>query len=598
MSLGTHSFETSSRRSSIYVRPPVIAPSNNVLLSTVPSNISAACTESDIQVSPLANPAFTTTVLHETKFLFTNSAPLVCTFLMQFSLSLSSLFVIGNLCVDPVTGSSAKYLSSASLAVMTFSITGLAVIEGLSTSLDTFCSQAFGAQKYTKVGLYTQRCTLMILTALLPVVCAWWISARWLSVFIPQEDLLEDIQDFLRIMSLGIPALTMFETGKRFVQTQGHYNVSTYSLISIFPINLVLIYWLTLKIGYLGAPIAIAISYWLMFFSLVGYCIFIKKDTLKCWAPIFPIEVTNEKNWLKKFGKAVQVLVCGITEFNTDTLENDTVTSNNYGSIAPLQSKEYVQIQKKALPILQHWKPMMELAWPGLVMIESEYLSFEILTIFSTYLGDETEIAIQTVLASVGTLIYQDVFAMGCVISTRVAQHIGSYYNEYTNTNTQSHPNNQTEKLAKQNAVKCIKACYCLGISTGIMNCAILILCAKPLARLFTKDQLVIETAALIMPVIALNQLPNSCHVTNASILRGQGRQKICGVLNLVAYYCLSLPLSHFFAFSLGWGIKGLWIGCSFGLTFLAVSEMWYVVTTDWDYVLDSFIERLHAEHH
>ncbi|KAL6942379.1 hypothetical protein ACO0QE_003554 [Hanseniaspora vineae] len=583
MSLGTHSFETSSRRSSIYVRPPIITKNNNhenPLLSTVPSNISTACTESDIEVPPLNNP---TTILHEIKFLFTNSAPLICTFLMQFSLSLSSLFVIGNLCVDPVTGSSAKYLSSASLAVMTFSITGLAVIEGLSTSLDTFCSQAFGAQKYTKVGLYTQRCTLMILTALFPIVCSWWVSARWLSVFIPQEDLLEDIQDFLRIMSLGIPALTMFETGKRFVQTQGHYNVSTYSLISIFPINLVLIYWMTLKIGYLGAPIAIAISYWLMFFSLVGYCVFIKKDTLRCWAPILPDEVTQEKNWFTRLGKTVQVLLCGTTDMTT---ESDNLVANSYGSIAASQSKEYGRVQRHALPIFQHWKPMMELAWPGLVMIESEYLSFEILTIFSTYLGNETEIAIQTVLASVGTLIYQDVFAMGCVISTR------------SQSQFQAHAHNQEEeKLAKQNAIKCIKACYILGLTTGVINCSILIICAKPLARLFTKDQVVIETAALIMPVIALNQLPNSCHVTNASILRGQGRQRICGILNLVAYYCLSLPLSHFFTFSLGWGIKGLWIGCSFGLSFLAVSEMWYVVTTDWNYVLDSFIERLHAEH-
>ncbi|KAL6949807.1 hypothetical protein ACO0QE_000469 [Hanseniaspora vineae] len=592
MSVEASSLVSARRRSSVFVKPSVI-PEQASLLSLE--------TETFLPDEPTDQSLYEpTTVWKEIKFVSKNSLPLVLTFLMQYSLSLSSLFVIGNLCIDPETGSSAGFLSSASLAVMTYNITGLAVIEGLSTSLDTFCSQAFGAKKYSKVGLYTQRCALMILTLLFPILALWWCSEHWLVWLIPQKELLANVQVFLRILSFGVPALTMFETGKRFVQAQGYYNISTYALFFIFPINLIMIYILTMKLGYKGAPIAIAISQWLMFLSLAGYCIFIRPDTLRCWSRIFPPNVFHQKRGLSKIATAFNVLVFGTDQNDSDT-EDDQVgntttldsASTSYGSI--LGKTNNPVKQKKRLAMFQNWKPMIDLAWPGLVMIESEYLSFEILTIFSTYLGDEIEIAIQTVLASVGTLIYQDFFAMGCVISTRVAQFIGSYYHELQQRNPAAL---KTDSLARRNAIKCIKASYLLGILIGVINCSTLIFFAKPLARLFTKDETVIETSALILPIIAFNQFPDSFNVNSAAILRGQGRQKIGGVLNVVAYYVIGLPLSHFFAFNLGMDIKGLWYGCSAGLTFLALSEFICVVRTDWDHVLNAFIDRLHAEQH
>jgi len=499
---------------------------------------------------------------------------------------------------------------------MTYNITGLAVIEGLATSLDTLCSQAYGAKEYKKVGLYTQRCGLMILSCLLPIIGLWFVSEYWLSFFIPQHELLKDVQTFLRIISFGVPALTIFEVGKRFVQSQGLYNVSTYALTFIFPINLVLIYVLTLNYGFVGAPIAIAISHWLMAVSLAGYCIFIKNETLKCWSPVFPSVVYQQDGGFAKLWKAINVLLVGTEYFEEEqqqqqeeqsassytSLSQENLLPGGYGSIAAQQNVLNSNGLKKKLPILQNWKPMLEMAWPGLIMIESEYLSFEILTIFSTYLGDETEIAIQTVIASVGTLIYQDIFAMGCVISTRIAQFVGSYYHELKNTKDSDSTETTltditpTQSLAKRNAITCIKACYIIGVVMGFVNWFILYKFSSFLARLFTQDELVITTSSMIMPILAFNQYPDAFNVINASILRGQGRQRIGGILNMLAYYVVGLPMSYFFAFNLGLGIKGLWYGGTVGITLVASAEMFYVIKSDWDDVLNSFLARLDEE--
>lgn len=49
-------------------------------------------------------------------------------------------------------------------------------------------------------------------------------------------------------------------------------------------------------------------------------------------------------------------------------------------------------------------------------------------------------------------------------------------------------------------------------------------------------------------------------------ILRGIGKQSIGGPANLIAYYVISLPISLWLAFGLGWQLEGLWLGVTVGL--------------------------------
>ena len=311
-----------------------------------------------------------TSVSKEMQYILSNSLLITLTFLMEYSLTIISLFVVGHVCTT------SDALASASLAVMTYNITGLAFIEGMATSLDTFCSQAYGAHKYTKVGLYAFRCASMIMIGILPVVVSWWFSSYWLKYLIPEYEILPQVQLFLRIISLGLPGLILFETGKRFLQAQGHFQAGTYALSMTVPINICLVLYFTKTFGFIGAPIGIVFSQWFMAFFLFFYCKYWKPETLVCWYPVF-------ESW-----------------FHFKRL-------------------------------FARWKPMWKLAFPSLLMIEAEYLSFEVLTIMSTHFGVKA-IAAQSVISNIGSLIYQIPFAMGCVVSTRVANYIGMEPVSYT----------------------------------------------------------------------------------------------------------------------------------------------------------------------
>lgn len=90
-----------------------------------------------------------TTWQRETIVLGRYSSPLILTFLLQYSLTVASIFSVGHL--------GTAELGAVSLASMTANITGYAVFQGLATSLDTLCAQAYGSGKKKLVGLQTQR---------------------------------------------------------------------------------------------------------------------------------------------------------------------------------------------------------------------------------------------------------------------------------------------------------------------------------------------------------------------------------------------------------------------------------------------------------
>lgn len=85
----------------------------------------------------VASGKIKTTWQREAKVLARYSGPLIITFLLQYSLTVASIFTVGHL--------GTVELGAVSLASMTANITGYAIYQGLATSLDTLCAQAYGS---------------------------------------------------------------------------------------------------------------------------------------------------------------------------------------------------------------------------------------------------------------------------------------------------------------------------------------------------------------------------------------------------------------------------------------------------------------------
>jgi MATE family multidrug resistance protein len=109
----------------------------------------------------------------------------------------------------------------------------------------------------------------------IPIAFLWW-NVEQVLLYLGQEPELSRMAAlFLRYLLIGAPGYILFEATKKFLQAQGIMHAGTYVLLIASPINMVLNYALvwneSFGLGFIGAPIATSITYWLMFALLVLY---------------------------------------------------------------------------------------------------------------------------------------------------------------------------------------------------------------------------------------------------------------------------------------------------------------------------------------
>lgn len=444
-----------------------------------------------------------TTTKIETKALIKAAVPLVATFVLQNSLSTVSVFTVGHL--------GAAELAAVSMGAMTANITGYATIQGIATSLDTLCPQAFGAGNYKLVGTYMQRCIAIIFLVMTPILASWvfWGDGL-LSLVVPDPATAHLAGVYLRDVAPGVPAYILFECGKRYLQAQGIYHVLTLCLLVAAPLNLVMNIMLVKWWGYQGAPIAVAINYWIMAILLAFFTIY-KMPASKTPLGLDPKECWPGFDWKN---------------------------------------------------IFSGWGNLISLAIPGLVMLEAEFLSFEIMTLMASHLGT-VNLAAQLIGATLASLTYQMPFAVGIAALTRIANFLGA-------------------GLAK-NAHKTTQVALGFGAIVAVFNFCLVYFGRGFIARLFTDDRRVIRTLHSVIWLIALMQVVDGMNAVLAGCLRGQGQTKIGGIVNLVAYYVVGLPLSMWLTFYSPWkgSLADVWWGFVVALIIILGVQSWVALRSD-----------------
>lgn len=297
-----------------------------------------------------------TTWQRESKVIATYSGPLMVTFVLQYSLTVASIFTVGHI--------SSVALGAVSIASMTANIFGYSIYQGLATSLDTLCAQAYGSGRKKLVGLQFQRMVYFLWVLTIPIAVIWLLGDKILRFVVPEKEVADLAGLYLKVVLAGAPGYALFEAGKRYVQAQGLFSASLYVLIIVAPFNAFMNWFFVwhLGLGFVGAPMAVAISDHLLWIGLFLYVYFV--DGRQCWN--------------------------GFT--------------------------------KRAF---QNWIPMIKLALPGLLMVEAEVLAFEVLTFAAAYFG-VTVLAAQSVLATLTSLTFQIPFPLSIATSTRVANLIGA----------------------------------------------------------------------------------------------------------------------------------------------------------------------------
>ncbi|KAJ4286218.1 hypothetical protein N0V88_008081 [Collariella sp. IMI 366227] len=113
----------------------------------------------------------------------------------------------------------------------------------------------------------------------IPLICAFLmhysvtIGKPILAALVPDTETAALAAMFLRVLILGMPGVAALETGKRFVQSQGLFHVTTYALLIGAPASFLMNYIFVFKLGwgFAGAAAAMAITQNLLPVLLILY---------------------------------------------------------------------------------------------------------------------------------------------------------------------------------------------------------------------------------------------------------------------------------------------------------------------------------------
>lgn len=143
----------------------------------------------------------------------------------------------------------------------------------MASALDTFCGQSYGAKQYHMLGVYMQRAMVVLLLVTIPLACIWANTGSILKFLRQDPEISQEAGKYAVYMIPSIFAYALLQCHIRFLQAQ---NI-------VFPMMLsagittslhILVCWLLVfksGLGYKGAALANAVSYWLNLLFLAIY---------------------------------------------------------------------------------------------------------------------------------------------------------------------------------------------------------------------------------------------------------------------------------------------------------------------------------------
>ncbi|CAJ1952044.1 unnamed protein product [Sphenostylis stenocarpa] len=193
------------------------------------------------------------------------AGPMVFVCVFQYSLQMISLMFVGHL--------NEMLLAAVSLSTSIVNATGFNVMMGMSSALDTFCGQAYGAKQYHMLGVHTQGAMLVLTLVTIPLSILWVYLESILVLLHQNKEIAAHAQLYARYLIPSLSANGLLRCITKFLQTQNIVfpMVLATGLTSLLHLLLCWVLVQKLELGIKGSAIAICISNWFSTIILALY---------------------------------------------------------------------------------------------------------------------------------------------------------------------------------------------------------------------------------------------------------------------------------------------------------------------------------------
>ncbi|XP_060171583.1 protein DETOXIFICATION 16-like isoform X2 [Lycium barbarum] len=204
-------------------------------------------------------------IFGEVKRLLILAGPLMSVNFLLYCLQVISIMFVGHL--------GELSLSGASMATSFASVTGLSLLMGMGSALDTLCGQSYGAKQYHMLGIHMQRAMLVLLLSSVPLACIWANAGHILILLGQDPEIAAEAGSYSRYMIPTIFAYALLQCHIRFLQAQNNVVPMMFSAGITTLLHIFTCWILVFKsgLGNKGAALANAISYWINLLLLATY---------------------------------------------------------------------------------------------------------------------------------------------------------------------------------------------------------------------------------------------------------------------------------------------------------------------------------------
>ncbi|XP_016192986.2 protein DETOXIFICATION 16-like isoform X1 [Arachis ipaensis] len=222
--------------------------------------------------------------------------------LLNFAIELISIMFVGHV--------SELALSSVSMATSFSSVTGIGLVMGMASALDTFCGQSYGAGLHGMLGVHVQKAMLVLIILCVPISIIWANTKFILILFGQDHEISTEAGKYAQLIIPYLFASSILQCQTRFLQTQ---NIGVPMMLSsgvATALHAALCWALVLKydLGSRGAAISNCISYWVNVLILALYIKFSPKCS-QTWTG-FSVEAFHDIPSFLKLAIPSAVMVC------------------------------------------------------------------------------------------------------------------------------------------------------------------------------------------------------------------------------------------------------------------------------------------------
>ncbi|MBP6065985.1 MATE family efflux transporter [Bacteroides sp.] len=186
------------------------------------------------------------------------------------------------------------------------------------------------------------------------------------------------------------------------------------------------------------------------------------------------------------------------------------------------------------------------LGWPVALQMGMETASFSLSAVMVGWLGT-IALASHQIMSTISQFTFMMFYGMGAAVAVRVSNFKGQ--NDVVNVRRAAY------------------AGFHLITAMVVVLSSIVFLFRNHLGGWFTDSpEVSAMVVTLIIPML-IYQFGDGLQINFANALRGISDVKPMMLIAFISYFLISLPVSYFCGFVLGWGVVGVWMAFPFGLT-------------------------------